>query len=282
MTPEIALRRLRRLYDAMHQRWFASSRQRADFAAYEAWLKRHPDGTYSQFYVATIEPHLDGEGGPHSTLGPHPKWERRGDRVLRRLTKLGLQPGDLVVDYGCGTLREGIHLIRYLDKGRYVGLDIDERVLAAARRLAGPALLAEKNPHLAVATPAVITETAAAKPNWIVSSYVISQMPSDPLDTYLDNLGKLLEGGGKALLQMRLAWRTKQYAKTGWYHSRLRMAQRFGRRGLEVLELRTRPRVSELSRVRGVDARVIVCKVKSTAALASMRLIRSRFRSLSG
>ena len=156
MPPETALHRLTQLYDGMRQRWIARRQQRADFAAYEAWLKRHPDGTYDRFYIATIEPHLDGGGGSHSTLGPHPKWEKRGDEVLRYLIKLGLQPGDLVVDYGCGTLREGVHLIRHLDKGRYVGLDIDERVLAAGRRLAGPALLAEKEPRLAVAGPAII------------------------------------------------------------------------------------------------------------------------------
>jgi SAM-dependent methyltransferase len=270
---------LRRLYDGIRQRWIARRRQQADFAAYAAWLKQHPDGTYSQFYISTIEPHLDGKGRSHSTLGPHPFWEKQGAAVLRRLIALGLRPGDLVVDYGCGTLREGIHLIRHLDRGRYVGLDIDEGVLAAGRRLAGPALLAEKNPDLAVTTPAIIAQTAAAKPGWIVSSYVISQMPPESLDAYFDNLGKLMEGGGKALLQMRLAWRTKQYAKTGWYHSRLRMAQRLARRGLEVLELRTQPRVSEGTHVRGVDARMIVCKKRGARALAFLRLLlRSRSR----
>jgi SAM-dependent methyltransferase len=278
MTPETALRRLRRLYDRTRQRWIARRRKRTDFDAYEAWLKRHPDGTYGQFYISTIEPHLDGEGESHSTLGPHPKWQKRGDAVLRRLIALGLRPGDLVVDYGCGTLREGVHLIRHLDRGRYVGLDIDERVLAAGRRLAGPALLAGKEPRLAVAAPAVIAQIAAGKPDWIVSSYVISQMPPDSVDAYLDNLSQLLEGGGKALLQMRLAWRNKQYAKTGWYHSRLRMAQRLARCGFEILELRMRPRVSERTGVHGVDARLIVCKNRRAGALAAMRLFRSRSR----
>jgi SAM-dependent methyltransferase len=249
-------------------------RQRRDFAAYAAWLRRHPDGTYGEFYISTIERHLRGKGRSHSTLGSQPFWEKQGDNTLRRLIALGLRRGDLVVDYGCGTLREGIHLIRHLDRGRYIGLDIDERVLAAGRRLAGPALLAEKDPQLAVAAPAIIARTVAAKPDWIVSSYVISQMPPECLDAYFDNLGKLMEGGGKALLQMRLAWRTKQYARTGWYHSRLRMAQRLAKHGLEVLELTTRPRVSEWTRVRGVDARVIVRKKLGAKVLASMRLLR--------
>ena len=131
-----------------------------------------------------------------------------------------MRPSDVVVDYGCGTLREGIHLIRYLDAGRYIGLDIDERVLNAGRRLLGHDLLAHKQPHLAIIKPSVISQAATIKPASIVSSYVLSQMPPEDLDEYFDNLAQLTEGGGKAALQVRLAWRTMQYAKTGWYHNR--------------------------------------------------------------
>src|SRR5262245_14928384 len=203
-----------RICRGIRNRWAAFRYRRADFGAYRRWLKHHPGGHFREFYVDTIKGCLGGEAGPHSTLGPHPIWEKQGAAILQQLIELGLSPRDVVVDYGCGTLREGIHLIRHLQAGRYIGLDIDERVLDAGRSLAGHRLLAEKKPHLAVINPKVIAEVAAARPAWIISSYVLSQMPPEDLDEYFDNLVKFMEGGGKAALQLRLAWRTMQYSRT--------------------------------------------------------------------
>jgi hypothetical protein len=133
-----------------------------------------------------------------------------------------------------------------------------ERVLDAGRRLVGQDLLVEKKPCLAVINPEIIAQAAAARPAWIVSSYVLSQMPPEALDEYFDNLVKLMGGGGKAALQLRLAWRTMQYSRTGWYHSRRRVARGLAKRGLEVLQMKTRQLTSKPYKVRGVDARLIV------------------------
>jgi SAM-dependent methyltransferase len=253
-----AFRTLQRIYRGIRNRWVAYRYRKADFRTYRRWLKHHPGDNFKEFYVDTIKGCLSGEAGPHSTLGPHPIWEKQGDVILQQLIELGLRPRDVVVDYGCGTLREGIHLIRYLQAGHYIGLDIDERVLDAGRRLVGNKLLAEKKPYLAVINPEVIAQVAAARPAWIVSSYVLSQMPPGDLDEYFDNLAKFMEGGGKAALQLRLAWRTMQYSRTGWYHNRRRIARRLAKRGLEVLQIRTRRLTSKPYRVRGADVRLIV------------------------
>src|SRR6185312_1001449 len=45
----------------------------------------------------------------------------------------GLLPRHSLLDYGCGVLRGGIPLIRYLDAGNYVGLDIRAEALIAAQ-----------------------------------------------------------------------------------------------------------------------------------------------------
>jgi SAM-dependent methyltransferase len=251
---------IKRIFPGMYKRWAAHRNRKADLGAYKRWLKHHPGCTFKDFYVETIQGHLFGEQGPHSTLGPQPVWENKGDAILHRLIGLGLRPSDIVVDYGCGTLREGKHLIRYLDAGHYIGLDIDERVLDAGRRLVEPALIAEKRPQLAVINRKVVSEVAATKPAWIVSSYVLSQMPPQELEEYFNNLLQFMEGGGKAILQVRLAWRTMQYARTGWYHSRGRMAKRLAKRGLEVLAAGTRPLTSKRYKVRGVEMRLIVAK----------------------
>jgi len=249
---------LKRMFRGIRNRWSAYRNRKADFGAYRRWLKHHPGSKFKQFYVDTIKGYLVGEGGPHSTLGPHPIWQKQGGEILQQLIELGLRPGDVVVDYGCGTLREGIHLIRFLEADRYIGLDIDERVLDAGRRLVGQDLLVEKKPCLAVINPEIIAQAAAARPAWIVSSYVLSQMPPEDLDEYFDNLVKLMGGGGKAALQLRLAWRTMQYSRTGWYHNRRQVARRLAKRGLEVLQTKTRQLTSKPYKVRGVDVRLIV------------------------
>ncbi|XP_078440444.1 S-adenosyl-L-methionine-dependent methyltransferases superfamily protein [Wolffia australiana] len=46
----------------------------------------------------------------------------------------GLRPSDLVLEIGCGTLRVGLHFVRYLDAGRFHCLERDELSLMAALR----------------------------------------------------------------------------------------------------------------------------------------------------
>jgi SAM-dependent methyltransferase len=77
-------------------------------------------------------------------------WEEIGRLQFEFLRARGLKPGHRLLDIGCGSLRGGIHAIRYLDTGNYYGLDINPSLIEAGRhelRLAG---LSYKNPHLAL------------------------------------------------------------------------------------------------------------------------------------
>lgn len=49
--------------------------------------------------------------------------ETRGAEITRFLIEAGLEPHHRVLDVGCGSLSQGMPLIRYLEPGRYVGLD---------------------------------------------------------------------------------------------------------------------------------------------------------------
>jgi len=60
----------------------------------------------------------------------------------------GLLPQHSLVDYGCGVLRGGIPLIRYLDAGNYVGLDIRAEALIAAQEAIRRERLTSKKPTL--------------------------------------------------------------------------------------------------------------------------------------
>ena len=58
-------------------------------------------------------------------------WEEMGQKQLDFLIGEGLRPEHKLLDVGCGALRGGLHFIRYLDVGNYVGIDINQSLLDA-------------------------------------------------------------------------------------------------------------------------------------------------------
>lgn len=57
-----------------------------------------------------------------------------GEKQFEYLVEQGLQPHHHFLDVGCGSLRGGIHFVRYLEPGHYCGLDIQQQLLDAGRR----------------------------------------------------------------------------------------------------------------------------------------------------
>jgi hypothetical protein len=62
-------------------------------------------------------------GHRHFVGGVGGYWEEIGGLQFRYLVDRGLTPSDTLIDVGCGSLRGGSKFIRYLDPGRYLGID---------------------------------------------------------------------------------------------------------------------------------------------------------------
>ena len=62
----------------------------------------------------------------------HDSWLEIGQMQFDYLVKHGLQPGDRMLEIGCGNLRAGRLFIDYLDPGNYYGIDISPDILLAA------------------------------------------------------------------------------------------------------------------------------------------------------
>lgn len=60
-------------------------------------------------------------------------WQEMGRRQFDYLVEQGLQPGHRFLDVGCGSLRGGVHFVRYLEPGHYCGFDIQQHLLDAGR-----------------------------------------------------------------------------------------------------------------------------------------------------
>lgn len=62
-------------------------------------------------------------------------WEEIGRLQFDFLVEKGLKPPHYLLDIGCGSLRGGVHFIRYLDAGHYIGLEKDAPLLKAGQEI---------------------------------------------------------------------------------------------------------------------------------------------------
>jgi SAM-dependent methyltransferase len=58
-------------------------------------------------------------------------WEELGQLQLEFLQRQGLTPQSTLLDLGCGCLRAGIHFVRFLEPGRYYGIDVNASFIRA-------------------------------------------------------------------------------------------------------------------------------------------------------
>jgi cyclopropane fatty-acyl-phospholipid synthase-like methyltransferase len=93
---------------------------------------------------------LSPESRRHAKVGPLENWREKREFQLRFLRDHGLQPGQTLLDLGCGTLRGGIPIIDYLDAGNYTGLEARPPVLDEAREELRAHNLEHKRPALVV------------------------------------------------------------------------------------------------------------------------------------
>jgi hypothetical protein len=152
-----------------------------------------------EFYAEQAERILR-RGKPHRTLGGTLR-NREAKIFFDKLVEFsGLKPEDACVDYGCGTLRIGIHMIEYLDPGRYWGLDVTDFLLAQGRDLIGERRFEEKRPNLRIISREAIEEAAAAKPKLLFSHRVLNHVQPEELAEYFNNLLKIIGSSGQAIV----------------------------------------------------------------------------------
>jgi SAM-dependent methyltransferase len=83
------------------------------------------------------------------TIGNPRRWEELAELQFAYLVDHGLEPEHYLLDVGCGPLRGGIRFIRYLEPGRYYGVEKDADVLEEAGRVELPREgLVDKRPVL--------------------------------------------------------------------------------------------------------------------------------------
>lgn len=87
----------------------------------------------------------------YSLAGPPTLWVKKRKFQIKFLKKYGLQPCHVLLDFGCGPLRGGIPIIRYLNVGNYYGVDVRREAINEAKNELTQNKLEHKKPVLTYA-----------------------------------------------------------------------------------------------------------------------------------
>ena len=127
-------------------------------------------------------------------VGPAHQAEAKRAFQLGFLQASGLQPGHRLLDLGCGVLRGGVPLIRLLEAGHYVGLDISAERLRQARMELREQGLEHKQVQLLQGYEQLHSFAAAF--DYIWAYQVLIHMPDEIAEESLDRLAQCLAPNG--------------------------------------------------------------------------------------
>lgn len=134
---------------------------------------------------------------PQAAIGS--LWEEVGALQLDYLKAHGLRPDHRLFDLGCGTLRAGRLLIRYLQPGGYTGMDMSGEAIAEAEALIDREGLRRKQPHL-VQNPAGnldFRELAGARFDVVLAQSVFTHLLEEHIDACFANIHRVLAPCGR-------------------------------------------------------------------------------------
>jgi len=124
------------------------------------------------------------------------KWDEMGLLQFQFLIKQGLKPEDVFLDIACGSLRAGIHVIPYLNKGNYLGIEKEKLLIDKGVKCELNAELKKsKQPELIV-SDSFEFELFSKKPNYAIAQSLFSHLPANMINDCLLKLSKNFVKGG--------------------------------------------------------------------------------------
>ncbi|MCA9451284.1 MAG: hypothetical protein H6750_17125 [Nitrospiraceae bacterium] len=182
---------------------------------YACWRRHHWDGRFSSYYAHASAKSLEKGKVPHimhrkrhgpaailagGKMLPPSQPQQHGRYAFKKIVELGLQPHDMCVDFGCGRLRVGQHLIGYLQPNRYWGLDVTDRFFQHGLNLLEHGTIQAKTPHLGVIAEPLLKQLTHLKPDYLICVSVIKHVPPHELSAFFDKLLRLMAAQTRLLL----------------------------------------------------------------------------------
>jgi SAM-dependent methyltransferase len=124
------------------------------------------------------------------------KWDALGKLQFDFLTEEGLKPHHTFLDLGCGTLRGGRHFIRYLEPGRYTGIDISAKAIEYGRSLVEEEGLADKEPRLVVNVDRKLKfqEFRDDRFDFLLAQSVFTHLDQSHIGECFEHIGQIMQG----------------------------------------------------------------------------------------
>lgn len=141
-----------------------------------------------------------------SLAGPVRLWDTQRQFQIAFLKKHGLKPHHTLLDFGCGPLRGGIPIIKYLNTGNYHGNDINREALDEAEKELKENKLGHKLPTLTLIKN-LETLRLHKTFDFIWAFSVVIHMKDDVFGTFLDFSSKHLKRNGILCMNVNIGER---------------------------------------------------------------------------
>jgi hypothetical protein len=195
-------------------------------ASFARFQRDNPGASFGHFYAANALAKITA-GKPISTLGPRLRDGNDGaqrefgiagaDVFRATAERFGIEPHHRLIDYGCGSLMTGVHFVRALAPGNYLGLDVTPSFIEIGKNLIGPDLMQEKRPHLETISERSLAAAADFEADLVVSNAVAYHVHPAELPSYCRNLVRITSKPGCRLaFDVRLSDAEQRYRLAGW------------------------------------------------------------------
>ena len=132
-----------------------------------------------------------------------------------------IDKNSIVLDIGCGVLGIGAHVIRFLPKQAYIGVDISKPVIRLAKKkIEKDISLKDKNPKILITSSSDDVKSIAEKHNCdtFIFNSVFTHMSSNLISSYLDTLSKINSSKIKILGDISVPKSNKSFQVRGVDH----------------------------------------------------------------
>lgn len=176
----------------------------------------------------------------HALVGRPHVWQMKREFQIEFLRSAGLRPEHYLLDIGCGTLRGGIPIIQYLERGHYYGTEVRAEVLAEAHKELEEMGI-DKDPTL-ILSEDVSTLDLGQEFDFVWAYSVLIHLSDDVLRDVLRFVQAHLAENGRFLANVNIDERRDGYWHQGFpvvWRPRAFYAQEAARAGLKATDLGT-------------------------------------------
>lgn len=210
-------------------------------AAFRRWQADNPGKGFSEFnYERARNRVMSGSG--HPTLGKKlsggRNFEESGTNEAQSLKDAGLQSHHVCVDYGCGSLRVGQHLIRYLEPENYYGMDLGDDFYRIGLEQIDEDLVRQKRPKLRVISSDSLEEVRRASPDYVFCNAVLVHVPPEDQHEFLCKVLSMFGPQTIGLVSALVGTETERVARQNWTYSQEHLSEAMAAAGGLLLDVR--------------------------------------------